>query len=53
LPTTNAKRPIKGSKDADFSLVYFKRKNSEIATWNFFLRSQWHHPKIPWPLAVV
>jgi len=27
FPTTNAKWPIKDSKDADFLLVYFKRKN--------------------------
>jgi len=27
LPTTNARWPIKGYKDADFHLVYFIRKN--------------------------
>ena len=36
LPTTNARWPVKGSKDADFRLVYFIRKNGYIATWNFF-----------------
>ena len=36
LPTTNVKSPIKGSKTADFRLIFFKRKNKEITSWNFF-----------------
>jgi len=30
LPTTNARNPIKGSKDADFSLVSLKNKQRII-----------------------
>jgi len=36
VPTTNARRAIKGSKDANLHLVYFKRKNGQIATLTFF-----------------
>jgi len=28
LPTTNARKPIKGSKDADFSIVSFTRQTN-------------------------
>jgi len=31
LPTTNAIKPIKGSKDGDFCLVYITRKKQKIA----------------------
>jgi len=30
LPTTNARKPIKGSKDEEFSLVSFKKTNKEL-----------------------
>jgi len=33
LPTTNARRPIKGSKDADFRLGSFAKKNQRITSW--------------------
>jgi len=36
VPATNATRPIKGCKKADFRLVYFKRKNKEMTPCIFF-----------------
>jgi len=30
LPTTNARKPIKGSKDADFSLVFIEKNKQRI-----------------------
>jgi len=35
LLTTNARRPIKGSKDADFRLVAFTKKNQKNAPWGW------------------
>jgi len=32
----NGRRPIKGSKGEDFSLVYFIWKNKQIVFWTFF-----------------
>jgi len=53
VPTTNATKPTKTSKDANFRLAYFERKkvNSHL---NFFRRSWWRHSKILWsPLFVT
>jgi len=36
LPTTNVRMPIKDSKNADFHLVYFKRKSKESTPRTFF-----------------
>jgi len=36
LPTSNARRPMKGFKDADIRLVHFKRKKGWNTTWTFF-----------------
>ena len=35
LPASNARRPIKNSKDANFLLAYFKR-DKQIDPWSFF-----------------
>jgi len=35
FPTTNPKWPIKGSKDADFRLDYFKREKTSKLQLNF------------------
>jgi len=32
VTTTNARWPIKGSRDANFRPAYFERKNMQIAT---------------------
>jgi len=52
LPTTNATWPIKGSKDADFRLVFFKK-----VTKNCLLglgpRARWRHPKNPKATAIM
>jgi len=47
FPNNNARKPIKGSKDADFRLVYLKKKEKEITPCVFY-RPRWRHPKIPW-----
>jgi len=36
---------IKGSKGADFRVVYIKSKNEQIATWNFFSGPDRRHQK--------
>jgi len=36
LPITRARKSIKGSKDANFPLIYFERKNKQIILINFF-----------------
>jgi len=39
LPTANARWPIKGFESVEFFLVYFKRKNKNVATWHFLSSS--------------
>jgi len=43
--TTNARRPIKGSKGEDFRLVFLKRKKPVIASWDWGPRPWWCHTK--------
>jgi len=41
----NARWLIKGSKNADFRLVYFKRKKTSKLPLEFFLRPWWRYQK--------
>jgi len=53
LVTTNARKPIEGSKDADFQLVFFIKKEAQSSLLRLRLRARWSGPKRPKPTPIM